>query len=193
MEKIRSFIAIELPPEIKLELARLQDRLKEDGQPRIKWVNPQGIHLTLKFLGSIDPATISSITKAMTDAAANTPPFTLELRQPGAFPGLERVQVVWVGLGGELEVLKNMQQNLESRLAELGFPPEKRAFKPHLTLARLGEEATAQQRRRLGELIAGTGFETSQKIKADGINLMRSQLIRTGAIYSRIGSAVFSG
>jgi len=192
MERMRSFIAIELPPEIKLELARLQQALKEDGQPRIKWVNPQGIHLTLKFLGNIDPAVVGGITGAMTDAASTISPFTLDLRQPGAFPNLERVQVVWVGLGGELEVLKKLQQSLESKLAKLGFPPEKRPFKPHLTLARLGDEATTQQRRRLGELISGTKFETNQEIKADAINLMRSQLTATGAVYSRIGSAALS-
>ena len=193
MEKIRSFIAIELPPEIKLELARLQDSLKEDGQPRIKWVNPQSIHLTLKFLGNIDPAVVGGITKAMTDATSTTPPFTLDLRHPGAFPNLERVQVVWVGLGGELEVLKKLQQSLENNLAELGFPPEKRSFKPHLTLARMGDEATTQQRQRLGELIADTKFETSRKIKTNAINLIRSQLTRTGAVYSHIGSAALSG
>jgi len=193
MEKIRAFIAIELPAEIKLELARLQDRLKEDGQPRIKWVNPDGVHLTLKFLGDIDPAMVGKINEAMTDAAAETLPFTLDLRQPGAFPDLNRVQVIWVGLGGELNALKGLQQNLESRLAKLGFPPEKRTFKPHLTLARVGEGATAQQRQRLGELIASAGFETDRRIKAEVINLMRSQLTRTGAIYSRIGSAALSG
>ena len=86
MEKIRSFIAIELPPEIKLELARLQDRLKENGQPRIKWVNPEGIHLTLKFLGDTNPAMVDKINKALADTASSTPPFTLDLRQLGAFP-----------------------------------------------------------------------------------------------------------
>jgi len=150
MEQIRSFIAIELPPEIKLELARLQDRLKENGQPRIKWVDPQGIHLTLKFLGNIDLSMVERITAAMTDAASATPVFTLDLRQPGAFPGLSRVQVVWVGLEGDLTTLDRLYCQLEEKTAASGFPPEKRDFKPHLTLARVADEALPEERKRFG-------------------------------------------
>ena len=193
METIRAFIAIELPSELRQQLTRLQAKLKSANQPRIKWVNPDGIHLTLKFLGNIPTSDIDRITQAMTEAARQITPFYLETQALGAFPSLKRVQVVWLGLGGEVDKLKKLQQLVENKLASLGFATEQRPFKPHLTLARLGNEVPPVERQRLGELIAGTRFETDCNIKVDGINLMRSQLTRTGAIYSRIGSATLSG
>ena len=125
----------------------------------------------------------------MTDAAQKIPPCTLDVQQLGVFPSLKRVQVVWVGLGGEVDKMKQLHQLLEANLARLGFAPEQRPFKPHLTLARVGNEALPDERQRLGELIASTRFETSQSIKVDSINLIKSQLTREGAIYSRISSA----
>jgi 2'-5' RNA ligase len=189
MEKVRSFIAIELPAELRQGLAQLQVRLKVD-KPRVKWVDPNSIHLTLKFLGSVDPTMIGAIAQAMTESAQSISPFQLEV-QPGlgAFPNLKRVQVVWVGLGGELEKLGQLQGLLEANLSRLGFAPETRAFKPHLTLARLGNEASPEERQRFGELIAATKFELSCRIRVDALSLMKSQLTREGAIYSKLNSA----
>ena len=191
IEKIRSFIAIELPAEMKQYLADLQARLKADNQPRIKWVKPEGIHLTLKFLGDIETSMLEPITQAMADAAAAISPFKLGVQQPGAFPNLQRVQVVWVGLGGEVDKLKQLHKSLDANLTRLGFAPENRPFKPHLTLARLGNEASAEQRQQLGELVAATRLEASQTVNAEGISLIKSQLTRAGAIYSRIDSVEF--
>jgi 2'-5' RNA ligase len=189
MEKVRSFIAIELPGELKLELTQLQARLKADNQPRIKWVDPNGMHLTLKFLGNIAPAMIDQITEAMTEATQKVPPFNLDVQQLGAFPNLKRVQVVWLGLGGEIDKIKQLHQFIEANLARLGFAPEQRPLKPHLTLARVSNEASPDERQRFGELIASTKFETIQIIRVESINLIRSQLTREGAIYSQISSA----
>jgi 2'-5' RNA ligase len=189
MEKIRSFIAIELPGELKLEITRLQASLKVGNQPRIKWVNPNSIHLTLKFLGNIEPTMIEPITEAMTEAAQKVTPFNLDVQQLGAFPNLKRVQVVWLGLGGEIDKLSQLQQFIEANMARLGFAPEQRQFKPHLTLARVGDGASPDERQRFGELIASTSFKTSQLIKVNSVNLIKSQLTREGAIYSRISSA----
>jgi len=185
MEKIRSFIAIELPDDLRWELSRLQKKLKVD-RPRVKWVNPEGIHLTLKFLGDVDNAMIEPITQAMTQATQEIPPFNLDVQQLGAFPSLQRVQVVWVGLGGEVDKLAKLCQFLESNLTRLGFAAEQRPFTPHLTLARLSNEASPSERQRFGELIASTRLELSYSIKVDALSLMRSQLASTGAIYSRI-------
>jgi len=189
MEIIRSFIAIELPAELKQYLTGLQAKLKADNQPRIKWVKPEGIHLTLKFLGDVETSMLEPITRAMADATAGITPFKLGVQQPGAFPSLQRVQVVWVGLGGEVDKLKQLHKNLDINLTGLGFTAEQRQFKPHLTLARLGDEASAEQRRQLGELISTTRLEAGQTIKVEGISLIKSQLTKAGAIYSRISSA----
>jgi len=188
MEQVRSFIAIELPDELKLGLAQLQDRLKLGKQPWVKWVDPYGIHLTLKFLGNIDVDRIDAITRAIEMAAQGISPFKLEVKELGAFPNLRRVQIVWVGVSGEVDKLVQLQQRIESNLAPLGFTPEARPFSPHLTLARLRNQASPNERQRLGQLIASTKFELAYTIEVGAISLMRSQLTREGAIYSRISS-----
>ncbi len=187
MEQIRSFVAIELPDELKLELNQLEARLKSGNQPWVKWVDPDGIHLTLKFLGSIAIDRTGEITGAIEEAARGTPPFHLEVKDLGVFPNLKRVQVAWVGISGEIDKLAQLQQHIESNLARLGFAPESRPFTAHLTLARLRNQASLDERQRFGQLIAGTRFEAGA-IKVDAISLIRSQLTREGAIYSRISS-----
>ena len=93
-----------------------------------------------------------------------------------------------MGVGGEVDKLAKLQQRLESNLAGLGFAPERRRFTPHLTLARLRDRASLEEREGLGKLIASTKFEAAYTFPVDAVSLMRSQLTREGAIYSRIGS-----
>ncbi|MDP2932303.1 MAG: RNA 2',3'-cyclic phosphodiesterase [Chloroflexota bacterium] len=187
-EQVRSFIAIELPDELKRELTQLEAQLKAGGQSPVKWVDPNGIHLTLKFLGGVTANVLNDVSRVMGEAVRGISPFHLEVRELGAFPNLRRVQVIWVGVSGELDKLGQLQQRLESGLAPLGFAPEGRPFKAHLTLARVREQASPDERQKLGELIAATGFESAAAIQVEAISLMRSELTRAGAIYSRITS-----
>lgn len=189
MEPVRCFIAVELPEEIKKGLEDLQAQLKSGGQFPAKWVDPYSIHLTLKFLGDVAQDRLDEITAAMEEASRGISPFNLEVKGLGVFPNPRRVQVAWVGVGGEVEKLANLQQRLESRLAPLGFAPENRRFTPHLTLARLRDRASAEERQRFGQLITESEFEAGYSWPVTAVNLMRSQLTREGAIYSRISSA----
>ena len=188
MEQIRCFIAIELPDEVKRGLTQLQAQLKSGNQPWVKWVDPYSIHLTLKFLGNVAADRIGEITGAMGEAVQGASPFHLEVKDLGVFPNLRRVQVAWVGLSGEVDKLVQLQQRIESNLAGLGFAPEPRRFTPHLTLARLRDRASPDERQRFGQLITDTRFEAAYTFQVDAISLIRSQLTREGAIYSRIGS-----
>ena len=188
MEQVRSFIAIELPDELKLGLTRLQEQLKSGSQAPVKWVDPYSIHLTLKFLGNIGTDMVGKVTRALEEAAQGISPFHLEAKGLGVFPSLKRVQVVWVGVTGEFDRLSQLQQRIESSLATLGFAAESRPFTPHLTLARLRDRARPDERQSLGQLIASTSFETAYSLDVDSVHLMRSQLTREGAIYSRISS-----
>ena len=188
MEQVRSFIAIELPNGLRAELTQLQARLKLDKPPRVKWLDPYSIHLTLKFLGNVAVDRLGEITTTMEAAAQGISPFRLEVGGLGVFPNLRRVQVAWVGLSGEVDKLALLQQRIESNLAHLGFTPESRPFTPHLTLARLRNGTSLDERQRFGQLIASTRFEVSYTIEVDAISLMRSQLTREGAIHSRISS-----
>ncbi len=188
MEQVRSFIAIELPDELKLELSQLVAKLKSGEQSWVKWVDPYNIHLTLKFLGNVAVDRLDDITGALEKAAQGIAPFHLEVKELGVFPNLRRVQVAWVGISGEVDKLAQLQQHIESNLTPLGFAPESRPFMPHLTLARLRDQALLAERQRFGQLITGTRFEAANAIKVNAISLMRSQLTREGAMYSRISS-----
>jgi 2'-5' RNA ligase len=189
METIRSFIAIELPNEVKQALGRIQGKLKNAGGAPVRWVDPGIIHLTLKFLGDIDAADTGKITAAMETAARAVSQFNIEVSGLGVFPNLQRVQIVWVGLSGELERLNQLQKRVETALTPLGFKPEGRNFTPHLTLGRVRDNARPDERQSLGRLVSGTDFKEKYVISVKSINLMKSQLTREGPIYTKIGSA----
>jgi 2'-5' RNA ligase len=188
MEEVRCFIAIELTEELKRGLRELQAQLKAASQAPVKWVEPENIHLTLKFLGNVATDRLNEIGQATTNAVRGTSPFSLEVRELGVFPNPRRVQIVWVGLSGEVEKLTILQQRIESGLAKLGFAPENRRFTPHLTLARLRDRATPQERERLGQLVAETEFAARSFI-VNSVKLIKSQLTREGPIYSQLSSA----
>lgn len=185
-EQIRSFIAIELPEEFKSGLLRLQAELKSAVYTFVKWVAPEGIHLTLKFLGNIPSPKVDEIARAMERAIEGATPFRLETTELGAFPNLKRPNVFWLGVGGDLDSLATVQKRIDDVLEPMGFTREKRAFTPHLTLARVRENASPQNRRDFGELIAKTRFDIKYVVEVNSICLMRSQLLPGGAVYCRL-------
>lgn len=188
MEQIRAFIAIELPEEVKTALKQLQDRLKSIDPSSAKWVDPQRIHLTLKFLGNVDADKIDPITQAIQDTAISFTSFNLHIDGLGCFPNPKRVQTIWIGLAGDIDKLQALQKNIELYVAALGFPTEKRLFTPHLTIARVREYVTSLQRQSLGEMISSTQIGFKLGIKVNSISLMQSRLTSGGAIYTRLCS-----
>ena len=188
MEQIRAFIAIELPDQAKCDLSQLLDRIRLGQERAVKWVDPDSIHLTLKFLGNIPAEKAVDITRAIGEAAAEAKPFTLELQGLGAFPNLRSPRVVWVGVGGDVRLIGDLQRRIDQALIHLGFPAERRHFSPHLTLGRLRDKATNQERRSLGESIRSMRLEGSPPFLVDEVCLMRSTLTSTGAIYHRLAS-----
>jgi len=190
MEQIRWFIAIELSGELKQALTRLQSGLKSGSRTPVRWVDPNSIHLTLKFLGDIDINMTGKITAAMEEAVRGLHPFQIEMSGLGVFPNPRRVQVVWVGLTGEVEKLAQLQKRIETGLIPLGFAAESRSFTPHLTLARVRDRATPYEREDLGRLIEGTRLEADYRMNVASVHLMKSQLTKEGPVYSRISSVV---
>ena len=185
-DQIRSFIAIELPGEAREGLARLRRELERDEHRFVKWVDPGGIHLTLKFLGNIPSRRVTEITEAMEEAAQGISRFHLEISGLGVFPSLKQVRVFWVGIGGEVEKLSLLQRNIDSALAGLGFAKEERPFVPHLTLARIRQGAAPWERRSFGELVDSAVFEEKYPVEVGAVSLMSSQLTPAGAIYTRL-------
>ena len=187
-EEIRSFIAIELPEEVRGGLARLRSELKRNEHKFVKWVNPDGLHLTLKFLGNIPSKRVTEIINVIEEVTQGVSAFHLEISGLGAFPSLRQARVFWVGIGGEVDKLSKLQQNIDSALAVLGFAKEERPFVPHLTLARLRPGASPLERRSFGELVDPTIFEDKYHIEVGAVSLMRSQLTPAGAVYTRLST-----
>ena len=188
MSLIRSFIAIELPPELKKELTKVETQLKINSPPVIKWIEPGSIHITLKFLGETSDAILDDLILAMEESVVGVSPFKLDVRQLGAFPGVDRPQVIWVGVSGEMEKLKQLQKNLEKNTEQLGFKCESRTFSPHLTLGRVRDGARPDDIQRISKLLNETVFTALHNINVNQINLMKSVLTPNGAIHTFIGS-----
>lgn len=191
MEFIRTFIAIELPEEIKRELDALQEKLNLKGEAGLRCVKPATTHLTLKFLGSTPVEQLEEIKVAMLQAAQGTRTFQLELKDVGCFPNTRQPRVIWVGLSGG-EELQFLQMQLEESLEKLGFPRENRAFTAHLTLARLRDDCGPSVRRRLGEVVQNTGYQPGVKFTAGYISLIKSVLKPTGPEYTVLYQANLS-
>jgi 2'-5' RNA ligase len=188
MEEIRAFIAIELPDPVKKDLSSIIDSLRPSEYPCVKWVSPQGIHLTLKFLGNIAPEQVPRIADAIAQAAQGTPPLKLQVGGLGCFPNLQRPRVIWVAVTGDVEPLITLQRSIDQALAPLGFAIEKRPFSPHLTLGRLRERASQGERGSIGDLITATECEAGSATEVNQISLMRSTLTPSGAIYNRLAA-----
>ena len=190
MEKIRSFIAIELTAEVRESLSSLMDRLKPSKHPQVKWVTPDSVHLTLKFLGNIYPDQVAGITQAISSAARGMPPFELKGGGLGAFPNNQQPRVIWVSVTGDTRKLKLLHREIDGALSHLGFTREKRAFTPHLTLGRLKDRASSREKADIGKLVTAIKFAGGAAMEVKEINLMRSTLTPSGAIYSRLESIV---
>jgi 2'-5' RNA ligase len=180
---MRTFIAIEIPAEIKKEMAEVQGRLKSPGVDA-GWTRLEGIHLTLKFLGEIDEQRVPEIMNALTRAANGVGKFHLEIAGTGAFPNPKNARVVWIGVSGDIEKLAALQFSIEEAMAGLGMEREERKFTPHLTLGRIkyirSRDAWVSALDALKD-IRLAGFDV------DAVSLMKSELQRSGAVYTEIG------
>jgi RNA 2',3'-cyclic 3'-phosphodiesterase len=145
---IRCFLAIELPEALRDGLARVQEELKR-SRADVRWVAPGNIHLTLKFFGNIPDDEIGPLAQAAREAAAATAPLQFKVTFAGAFPSPNAPRVVWLGLGGDLVPLTQLFYRLEKAYATLGYPPEGRAFNPHLTLGRVKSPANRDKLARM--------------------------------------------
>ncbi|MCI0413918.1 RNA 2',3'-cyclic phosphodiesterase [bacterium] len=177
MSKKRLFVAIGLPESIRGELEQLQKQLKPFARDA-KWVNISGIHLTLKFLGYVDPAQLTEITDALAIAAKDQSVLSIQASGCGFFPNARRPNVLWVGVSAP-ELLP-LQQNVEEAMSKLGFEKENRAFSPHLTLARFKEHRGHLLLANETENLAGKDFGG---FTANSFSLYESILRPQGAQY----------
>jgi 2'-5' RNA ligase len=180
---MRTFIAIEIPAEIIEEMAKVQDELKRSGADA-GWTRPEGIHLTLKFLGEVPESKIEEIKNAMVQAAEATSRFRLEIAGAGAFPNPKNPRVVWLGVSGDIDKLSALQGSVEESMTAMGFEREKRAFSPHLTLARIKYLRPRYSWQKAIESIKDIRLAD---FNVDHVSLMKSDIKSSGAVYTEIG------
>lgn len=163
---LRTFVALELPAEVKSAIAATQDR----GIAGVRWVEPEGAHVTMKFLGPTREDAVPRIDEALARAAEGFGGLRLTTAEIGRFPG-----AVWLGLGGEIERLVGLRDAVERELSRLGWPTDARPFRAHVTLGRLKQG-------KLPDLTAPAPltFEVGE------VSLMESELSPKGARYSRL-------
>jgi 2'-5' RNA ligase len=185
---MRTFIAVELPEEIKRQIEQLQAPLK-NTDAFVSWVKPKNIHVTLKFLGEVPEEKIDEVFSAVRRALEGAREFTMSLKGMGGFPNLKRPRVIWVGAGSGGEELSQMAKRIEEEMEEVGFPREKRRFSAHFTIGRVKSPKNIEK---LTELVESTNFQT-EEIEVNEVVVMRSQLHSAGAIYTALEKVPLAG
>jgi 2'-5' RNA ligase len=183
-DTIRTFIAFKLPKNITSSISEIQNRFKSYAF-NARWVNPENIHLTVKFLGKTNYTDIEKVSEIIINAVNSYTPVSLAVKGAGVFPGIKRPRVIWVGLTGEIEKLTGIQNDIEENLEKLGFPREKRPFRGHLTLGRI--KGKIDPKKLLDVMKKFEKFE-SELFIADKIFLFKSDLKSTGSIYTELKS-----
>ena len=179
---MRTFIAIELPQEIKDRLGQLQDKLKKCGAD-VKWVEPKNIHLTLKFLGERDKKKIAQINEIIEETAKANDSFQARIVSIGAFPKIEFPRVIWLGIDKGNEEIKKIARELEEKIVKVGIPKENRSFSSHISIGRL--KSPLNKKELVGELknlAVNFGMENLE-FAVRKITFFKSTLTPTGPIY----------
>lgn len=192
---LRTFIAIELDELTRDGLARVQARFKKQAPDGgVKWVNPESIHLTLKFLGDTPVTKISKVADALAAACDGFAPFDVSFEGRGCFPNMRRPRVIWVAvrdLSGSN--LARLHAAVEQKVSPLGFPTEERGFSPHLTLGRVTRSASSQVEAAIGQMVDKSVVEKIAVLHVGAVHLIKSDLRPTGPVYNQLASVVLGG
>jgi 2'-5' RNA ligase len=189
-KSIRCFLALDPPGEILREIGKVRDRLQKLIRGDLRWVRPEGIHLTLKFFGDIPENAVENIAVVVEKAAAGAAPFSLAIGGAEVFPDQHRPRVLWFGMSGDVPRLLRFQQGLEDELGMIGFPAEERPFRPHLTLARI---KSAKGLIGLAKALEKGEEYTAGRFIATGLSLFRSELTPREAVYTKLKWFPFAG
>jgi 2'-5' RNA ligase len=184
MAAVRTFIAIMLDGSLHNTLTEVVEKFAS-SKASVKWVAPENTHVTLKFLGNVDEARLEEVYTACERATEGFGPIELEMKAVGCFPTMNRPKIVWLGIERGTDLVKEIQQSIESELELAGFPSEQREFTAHLTIGRVkGKEGISNLCRLLEEdrnVFIGS-------MRAEKISVMKSKTTPAGAIYTELKS-----
>ena len=187
LNTIRAFICFKLSERLISSIGRIQESVKQYDL-KIKWVRPENIHLTIKFLGDIKCSEIDDIGRLIKETAMDFTPLLLSAQGIGVFPNLNRPRVIWIGISGQIGELIGLQKMLDNKLQIIGFPKEKRPFKGHLTIGRIKGSIDSNK---LSDVLNQINRFAASPFSVDKIYLIQSDLKPSGAVYTRLMTADF--
>jgi RNA 2',3'-cyclic 3'-phosphodiesterase len=186
---VRSFLAFELPLEIKDQVRRISEDLKK-AKLDVRWVKPENIHLTIVFLGDVHDGDISAISREVEQVCFGFHPFDFNLKGLGLFPDRRRPRILWAGYEGDVERVSSLRDVLCDRLMPFNIKEEKRQFKPHLTLGRFRNPGRAGAN--LDEILIRHEGLSSPVFQARELILFKSELKPQGPEYTKLDSWALS-
>jgi 2'-5' RNA ligase len=175
---IRAFVAIHLPEEVRNYLGSISGNLSEQLPPHtVRWVKPDRLHLTLRFLGDTEVTLLPDIHQALDGVTVRQQRFDLHLEDFGCFPNCQRPRVLWAGVAGQLKEATKLKEGIDAALLPFGWDAEKRSFRPHLTIGRVKNARKA---------VAPSWPDSTRRlaIPVDAIHLIESELTPDGPIYT---------
>ena len=186
---LRAFIALEIPAGIQSAIAHSTAALK-NALPKtlVRWVAPQNVHLTLKFLGDASLTTLEQLAERLKGETASHGMFSISVGGLGAFPTPRRARVIWIGIQAPA-AFENLQRSIEFAAARLGYEPETRPFSPHLTIGRVRQPVRASDQQQVRAALEQTPVGALGAAEISAVHLFKSDLQPTSSIYTRLFSA----
>lgn len=186
---LRAFVAIELPPEVQKKLGQVIQKLQVQLQCiSIRWVKPQNIHLTLKFLGEVSLNNLEAIKGILVKEAAEVSPFEFSVGELGAFPNIKRPRVLWLHVAAPPELL-TLQRAIDLQTSRLGYLSEEKNYSPHITVGRVNRQADAEDLNRIATLLRSTHLGLVEVVRVSTVTLFRSDLHPDGSVYTPLAVA----
>lgn len=185
-EVFRSFIAVDIPSGVQKALGQVETELKERlPQTPVRWVNPEKIHLTLKFLGDVSRENLEMVKKILVSEVTKRQTMEIGIGGIGAFPKIRHPRVIWVGVEAP-EELRALRRGIEDGVARLGYEYDKYDFTPHLTLGRVSRKASSREVRKVGKVLHDFKVGFIGVTRVENVHIYRSDLQPEGAVYTRL-------
>lgn len=185
-QRVRTFVAVETSEAVRAAAAKVIRRLAKHDAP-VKWVEPENMHLTLKFLGEVNSLEIPEVCRGVAEAVAEVAGFSFDIVGVGAFPKIERPRTIWLGVTIGADELAELHKQIEKGLKKLGYPPENRRFSPHLTLGRV--KHAGPELAELSELVKSLSDHPIGTTAVDEVTVFSSELTREGPVYQALSHA----
>jgi len=183
---LRAFIAIEVPTGVQRAIADSTAALKSAlPKPLIRWVVPQNVHLTLKFLGEVSPTALEKLAEILNMEVYSYSMFSISVGGLGAFPTPRRPRVIWIGLETP-PALQALWHAVETVAARLGYTPEERPFSAHLTIGRVGQNISASDAQHIRSMLESTKVGTLGTLRVEAVHIFKSDLLPGGSVYTHL-------